>query len=50
MVKISIIYALLKQAYGLILRPLVQKAIEDPDSEIDDFVMELLDRLFDYNV
>lgn len=34
--------------YGTILRPLVLKAIDDPDSEIDDFIMKLLDNLFEY--
>ena len=34
--------------YGTILRPLVLKAIDDPESKIDDFVMRLLDNLFEY--
>lgn len=42
------IWKLIKIAYALILRPLVVKAIDDPDSDIDDFVMEILDRIFDY--
>ena len=43
------IYALVKLAYATILRKLVLKAIDDPDSEVDDVVMGILDRLFDYN-
>jgi len=43
------IYALVKLAYATILRKLVLKAIDDPDSEVDDVVMGVLDRLFDYN-
>ncbi len=42
------IWKLIKYAYGLILRPLVLKAIDDPESEVDDFVMRLLDNLFEY--
>lgn len=36
-------------AYATILRALVLKAIDDPDSEIDDIVMSILDRIFDYD-
>jgi len=42
------IWKLIKAAYKLILRPLVFKAIDDPESEVDDFVMRLLDNLFEY--
>lgn len=41
-------WTLIKLAYRIILRDLVVKAIDDPDSDIDDFVIGLLDRLFDY--
>ena len=41
------IWALSKMAYKTILRPLVLKAIDDPDSEVDDIVMSILDRIFD---
>ena len=43
------IWSLIKFAYKSILRPLVFKAIDDPDSEIDDFVMRILDNLFEYD-
>lgn len=42
-------WTLIKFAYKLVLRPLVKKAIDDPDSEIDDFVLKLLDNLFEYD-
>lgn len=43
------LWTLAKLAYKVILRPLVLKAIDDPDSEVDDFVMGILDRIFDYS-
>lgn len=43
------IYGIMKLAYATILRKLVVKAIDDPESEVDDIVMSILDRLFDYN-
>ena len=43
------LYALIKLAYATILRKLVLKAIDDPNSEVDDIVMGVLDRLFDYD-
>lgn len=42
------IYTIICYAYKSILRSLVKKAIDDPDSEIDEFVLSLLDKLFDY--
>ena len=45
--KMKAIWALAKMAYKTILRPLVLKAIDDPDSEVDDIVMSILDRIFD---
>lgn len=44
------IWKIIKMVYKVILRPLVLKAIDDPESDVDDFVMELLDRIFDYGV
>jgi hypothetical protein len=43
------IYALIKLAYKSILRDLVKKAIDNPESEVDEFVLSLLDKLFDYS-
>jgi len=42
------IWAIVKMAYKIILRPLLVKAIDDPDSEVDDFILRLLDNLFEY--
>ena len=42
------LYRLLCMAYAQILRELVQKAIEDPNSDWDDTVITILDKLFDY--
>jgi len=42
------LYKMLCMAYGQFLRPLVKKAIDDPDSEIDDIAMSILDKLFNY--
>ena len=41
---------ILKVVYQHMLRPLVLKAIDDPNEDWDDTVMEILDRLFDYKV
>lgn len=42
------LYKLLCMAYAEILRELVQKAIEDPNSDWDDTIIMMLDRLFNY--
>ncbi|GAJ00428.1 unnamed protein product [marine sediment metagenome] len=42
------VWQLIKFAYSTILRKLVLDAIDNPDSEIDEFVMRLLDNLFEY--
>jgi len=41
-------WTIIKMVYKAILRPLVLKAIDDPDSEIDDFIMRILDNIFEY--
>jgi len=46
--KYFVVFELLNMAYSKILRSLVLKAIDDPDSEIDELVMSILDRLFNY--
>ena len=43
------VFFIIKIVYKTILRDLIIKAIDDPDSEVDDFVLALLDRLFDYD-
>jgi len=42
------IFNVLNMVYGQILRPLLKSAIDDPESEWDDFVLSMVDRLFDY--
>ncbi len=42
------LWTVIKMVYKVILRPLVLKAIDDPDSEVDDFVMRILDNIFEY--
>lgn len=37
-----------KAAYGQFLRELVKEKIDDPNSDWDEAVMEILDRVFDY--
>ncbi len=39
---------IIKIVYKTILRELIVKAIDNPDSEVDEFVLKLLDNLFDY--
>jgi hypothetical protein len=41
--------ALLGFAYRLVLRDLIQEAIDDPDTEWDDAVMAALDKIFGYD-
>jgi len=42
------LYKMLCMAYSQFLSPLVKKAIDDPDSEIDDIAMSILDKLFNF--
>ncbi len=42
------VLAIMKFVYATILRELIVKAIDNPDSEVDEFVLMLLDRLFGY--
>ncbi|KKM83915.1 hypothetical protein LCGC14_1304480 [marine sediment metagenome] len=43
------VLVIMKFIYATILRELVFNAIDNPDSEVDEFVLKLLDRLFDYD-
>jgi len=45
----SKVLIIMKFVYKTILRDLIVQAIDNPDSDIDEFVIKLLDRLFDYN-
>lgn len=42
------LWRIIKLIYRHIFRQLLLNAIDDPESEIDDFVMRLLDNLFEY--
>ncbi|MBA7471391.1 hypothetical protein ES707_06697 [subsurface metagenome] len=42
------LWLLIKIAYAQLLRPVLFKAIDNPDVEWDDFVMDRMDALFDY--
>lgn len=46
MIKVMLI---LRFVYRTILRELIVKAIDNPDSEVDEFVLSLLDKLFEYD-
>jgi hypothetical protein len=36
-------------AYSAILRSVLQKAIDDPEEEWDELIIEICDRIFDYS-
>ena len=42
------LWVIIMLIYKTILRELVVKAIDDPDSEVDDLILKILDRIFDY--
>jgi hypothetical protein len=42
------LFKLIKLAYATILRPLVVEKVQQSPSQIDDFVLEILDKIFDY--
>jgi hypothetical protein len=39
----------MKLAYAEVIRPILEKAVMKTDNDLDNFAMELLDKLFDYN-
>jgi len=43
------IFKLIKLAYSSILRPLVVDKIKESSSQVDDFILSVLDKLFDYD-
>ena len=46
--KSAIIYELIQRLYAGILRDIIVKAVDDPDSEWDEFGMNILDKLMGY--
>ncbi len=43
------VLVIMRFVYKTVLRDLIVKAIDNPDSDIDEFVIKMLDRIFDYN-
>ena len=43
------LFKLIKMAYAVVLRPLVAEKIAQSPATIDDFVLSVLDKLFDYD-
>ena len=43
-----VIFGLVRTIYAKILRPLLVKAIDDPDEDWDDVVLRIVDRVFEY--
>ena len=48
-VKIPAIFGLVQIAYRMILRDLLVSAIEDPNTEWDDVVLDICDKIFSYS-
>ena len=42
------IFVVLQMLYAQMLRALIVKAVDNPEEEWDDFMLSMLDRLFDY--
>jgi hypothetical protein len=43
------IWKLIKVAFATILRPLVVDKIKESTTQVDDFILGVLDKLFDYD-
>lgn len=43
-----IIYGVVCQVYATVLRPVLKRAIDNPDEEWDELVMSMVDGLFNY--
>ena len=41
-------WTLIKLLYSSLIRPVLVKAVESSSTEIDDFVLGILDKVFDY--
>lgn len=46
MIKVMLV---IQFVYRTILRDLIKEAIDNPNSEVDEFVLDMLDRLFRYD-
>lgn len=43
-----LMWSLIVQLFALLIRPLIEKAVADPDEQWDDWMMDLLDKIFDF--
>lgn len=41
-------WILIKLIYATVLRPIVAEKVETSPTEVDDFVLDILDKIFDY--
>jgi len=46
--KFMILFNVAKMLYSGIFRNLLKKAVDDPNEEWDDIVLDMCDRIFDY--
>lgn len=44
------VWTLAQMAYRVVLRDLLQAAIDDPDQEWDNIVLDICDKIFGYEV
>jgi len=47
--KFALIWSLLKKVYADLIRPVLLKAVDNPDVEWDDWLMKFVDNLFEYD-
>lgn len=47
--KYMALWQLAKMAYSTILRSLLKTAIDNPDEEWDDMILQVCDRIFEYS-
>lgn len=45
----TLVYTILRMIYKTVLRDTLVKAIDDPNSDVDEMIVGLLDRIFDEN-
>lgn len=48
-IKFNTVFSVIKLLYSTVLRPLLVNAVNDPDAEWDDFILAMVDRVFDYH-
>lgn len=44
----DVVWKLVKQLYATLLRPILLKAVDDPDVQWDDWLMKFVDNIFEY--